>query len=524
MLLGLDTQLLDTANSSDKPQDARLEELLTDQWWRLNNLYYIKDKNGRKVLFRLNWAQRDLVAGMHNYNVILKSRQLGFTTFCMIYFLDACLFNSNHATGVVAHTREAAEDLFRNKIRFAYDNLPSWLRAQVRAKSETARMLEFANGSSIAVGTSLRSGTFQKLLISEYGKVSVREPDKAVEIKTGALNTIASGQQIFIESTAEGQSGEYYDIVQRARKLQDDGVELTPMDPKFFFFPWFLEKQYALSDKDAASVSVPEDTRRYFSELEKKHGVVLTAGQKAWYVKKKEEQGEHMLREYPSTPDEAFRGSMEGTFFSREIKKARADGRIAHVPWESSRTVDTFWDLGNDGMSVWFFQHIGLEYRFIDHYRGTNIGGLPVMAQILRDKGYIYGTHYFPWDGGNTSYQTDMATKDIAEKLGIRPVRVVTRTKDKKLSIEKCRPVLNRAKFDSVKCAEGIKSLENYRKKWNSSIGVWTEEPLHDNASHDADAFRTFSDGYDGRNSELIGGSYYGVDAKADTDYDVLGI
>lgn len=514
------------ANSSNEVDErARLEARLTDQWWRLNNLYYIKDKNGRKVLFRLNWAQTELVDGMHNYNVILKSRQLGFTTFCMIYFLDACLFNSHHATGVVAHTREAAEDLFRNKIRFAYDNLPAWLRAQVKAKSETARMLEFANGSTIAVGTSLRSGTFQKLLISEYGKVSVREPEKAVEIKTGALNTIASGQQIFIESTAEGQAGEYYDIVQRARELQASGIELTTMDPKFFFFPWYREKQYALPDNQVGSVSVPDDTRRYFEELEAKFGIKLTAGQKAWYVKKKEEQGEHMLREYPSTPDEAFRGSMEGTFFSREIKKARADGRICYVPYESSRMVDTFWDLGNDGMSVWFFQHIGLEYRFIDHYRGTNIGGLPAMAKILRDKGYIYGTHHFPWDGGNSSIQTDKGTQQIAEELGIRPVKIVPRTKDKKLSIEKCRPVLNRAKFDSVKCADGIKSLESYRKKWNASVGEWTDEPLHDKSSHDADAFRTFSDGYEGRNSELVGGAYNnGVDVFADTDYDVLGI
>ena len=54
--------------------------LLADREWRLNNLYYIKDKQGAKILFKPNWAQQQLLKP-HYLNIILKARQLGVTTF-----------------------------------------------------------------------------------------------------------------------------------------------------------------------------------------------------------------------------------------------------------------------------------------------------------------------------------------------------------------------------------------------------------------------------------------------------------
>ena len=77
-----------------------------NQYWRLNNLYKILDADGNKITLRMNGAQKDFYSNLWYYNVILKARQLGFTTFIMIYFLDSCLFNSNHGAGVIAHTRE----------------------------------------------------------------------------------------------------------------------------------------------------------------------------------------------------------------------------------------------------------------------------------------------------------------------------------------------------------------------------------------------------------------------------------
>lgn len=482
---------------------------LSDRRWRLNTLYKIKTADGSCIPFRMNWAQNKFYNEMHYYNVNLKSRQLGFTTFTMIYFLDACLFNSNHSAGVIAHAREAAEDLFRNKIRFAYDNLPVWMREMVQAKTDSARVLEFDNGSSISVGTSLRSGTFQKLLISEYGKTSVREPEKAKEIKTGALNTVHVGQQIIIESTAEGQAGEFFDICERAKSLI--GQELTPMDPKFFFFAWYDHPDYKLD----VDVSIDEKMRKYFDSLP----VKLTPQQKAWYVKKSAEQGESMFREFPSTPSEAFQGSMEGAIFQNEIIEARNAGRICRVPYEPNRPVHTFWDLGDrDPAAIWFFQHVGMEYRFIDYWEGSQVGGLPTWIKIIKDKPYIYGTHHWPHDGNFTQLSTGKRLKETAEALGLRPIKIVPRTNNKQAAIEKVRPVIRRAYFDGERCGLGVSRIENYRREWDANLGVWSPKPRHDDCSHGNDALITMAEGYDGRINEFIDFSDRAEYAEANYD------
>src|SRR3546814_9331762 len=93
--------------------------------------------------------------------------------------------------------------------------------------------MKFSNGSSIRVGTSLRSGTLQRLHVSEYGKLCAKYPEKAREVKSGAFNTIQAGQSIVVESTAEGNGGHFFEMVQAARRKQDAKTPLTPLDFKF---------------------------------------------------------------------------------------------------------------------------------------------------------------------------------------------------------------------------------------------------------------------------------------------------
>lgn len=508
--------------STDQAQDyRRLKSLLADRNWRLNNLYFIKTESGEKVKFRMNWAQQALFGSMWYFNVILKARQLGFTTFILIYFLDACLFNSNHAAGVIAHTREDAEDLFKNKVKFAYDNLPEWLKKELAATQDTARKMEFSNGSSITVGTSLRSGTYQKLLVSEYGKISARYPEKAQEVKTGALNTVHAGQQIFVESTAEGKQGEFFNLVQLSRKLLSEGRELTPLDPKFHFFPWWRHPGYTLGAQDVANTSITAEMADYFRRIEAQSGMELTPGQKAWYVKKEAVQGDKMRREFPSTPDESFEASLEGAYFTKQMEAVRKAGYINPLPWEPSLPVHTFWDIADnrDYISVWFFQHVGHEYRFIRYLQaaGEDYGWF---KNQMNGFGYVYGQHYWPHDGGNTvqTPQGLMTKKQIANSYGIAPIKIVKRTPDKQASIEKARSILPRCRFCSVNAAEGIALLDAYRKQWDDASGIWRDKPLHDEASHCADAFMTFADGYEGRAHEFI--DHNDRPAFADHQYD----
>src|SRR5574337_180756 len=176
-----------------------IEDCLADPYYRINSLYKIVDKQGRKLTFSLNWAQEQLYRNMWYCNVVLKARQLGISTFICMLFLDRCLFNDNCAAGIIAHTREDATYLFK-RIKFAYDNLPLSIKAHRIATADSARELVFTNGSSIRVGTSMRGSTLQYLHISEFGKICAKYPDKAEEIITGSLNTLAPGQFCFIES------------------------------------------------------------------------------------------------------------------------------------------------------------------------------------------------------------------------------------------------------------------------------------------------------------------------------------
>ena len=80
-----------------------LQTHLEDRYWRINNLYYIRNEQGVKTQFVMNDVQELLYRNMWWKNIIPKSRQHGITTFVAIFFLDRCLFNSNKRAGIIAH-------------------------------------------------------------------------------------------------------------------------------------------------------------------------------------------------------------------------------------------------------------------------------------------------------------------------------------------------------------------------------------------------------------------------------------
>lgn len=484
-------------------EEQILREKLQDREWRLNNLYYIKNKQGKKVLFKMNWAQMRLYENRWYYNVILKARQLGMTTFIMIYFLDACLFNSNHNAGVIAHTEKDAIKLFDEKIQYAYDNLPYWLRKLRPADQANARTMKFSNGSMITVGTSLRSGTFQKLLVSELGKLSAKFPERAKEVKTGALNTVEEGQQIWIESTAEGKTGLFYDICTTAKKLLEAGKQLTKLEPRLHFFSWFDDPGYCLDDEQTALTVITSDMEDYFKDYPH-----LTAGQKAWYANKKKTQGDDMTQEYPGTFDEAFEGSMKGAFYKEEMRTLRRGGRITDVPYDRQYQVHTFWDLGQtrDLMTIWFYQYIENQHLFID-YHESNGQGWDFYANLLKEKGYNYGTHYFPHDGKKRIMGEQVfTTVQIAEQVGINPILVVGRTNSVWGDIQNhCKPLLPMCWFDEKNCAKGLEHLDNYKRKWDKTNSMYLQDHEHNEASHGADGWRTFAMA---RNKGLLASQY----------------
>lgn len=481
----------------DLPKLEISPENLKDKYWRLNNLYYILTEKGDKVKFVMNEVQEKVWNDFWYYNLILKSRQHGMTTFMAIFELDECLFNSGKSVGIITHSLSESVKIFRRMIKFPYDNLDERLRVARPTKKETSSELVFDNDSSIFVGTSMRSGTLQILHVSEFGKICAKYPEKSREIVTGGFNTVHDGGYLTIESTAEGRGGRFYDFSDKSQKAQLAKKQLTKKSFKFHFYPWWKCSFNKLSTEDTKHVVLYQHTLDYFQELKDKHGINLTPEQKAWYVVTEEIQGEDMKREHPSTPEEAFSVIVEGAYYKKQFQKIYNENRICSVPYDSSALVDTYWDIGvNDINAIWFAQNIGREIHLI-HYFEDNNEGIDYYAKVLEDlkqeKGWRYGRHVGPHDLGVREWGNKAKTrKQSASEQGVN-FEVAPQVEAKNDGIQAVRDILKICWFDEVGCKEGIAYLEKYRKEWNEKMGTWKNQPLHDDSSNCADAMQTLA-------------------------------
>jgi hypothetical protein len=286
-----------------------------------------------------------------------------------------------------------------------------------------------------------------------------------------------------------------------AENTQLKGNPLTKLDYKFFFFPWYNTDKYTL-DED---VFIDDEKQTYFKELEDKYGIQLTRQQKNWYIKKEEEQGDKMFREYPTTPEEAFRASVDGAVFGREMRNARKERRISLFPYNPAYPVNTFWDIGRDMTSIWFHQQIGSANVFIDFYQETG-RNIHYFAELLlqnpreRFSSYKYGKHHFPHDGAKRDFtqRENKRITEVAHDLGFTDIVRVDRAKDKETdAIDMGRQALATCYFDENLCKEGITGLELYRYEYNEKLEVYSLKPMHNAASHPADAFMQFAQGYE---------------------------
>lgn len=476
-------------------QIAKSQKLLKDRKWRINNLYFITDKNGKTIKFKMNRAQEALFDGMHYRNIILKSRQLGMTTFMMILMLDASIFRRNTRCAIICHNKDDAARLFDEKVKFAYDRLPDAIKETRPATTDRAGELKFANGSSLTIGTSFRGGTLRYLHVSEFGKICAKYPDKAKEIVTGAFEAVGKEGVITIESTAEGRTGYFFDYCQTAERNFLKQMKLSSLDWKFFFFPWTHDPNYTIDVGEAITKRMEE----YFSNLTKKIGYAFTEGQKRWYQIKEKTLGHDMKREYPTIPEEAFEQSTEGAYYERQFRDLYEKKQICSVPHEPSTSVHTIWDIGvNDQNSIWFVQLCGREWHVINYYENSG-EGLDHYVRVLheyRDKyKYMYGTHIGPHDLSVREWGNDGITRlQSALQKGIK-FEVAPKI-PRVDGIETVRNFLMKCWFDEANCELGLSRLQNYRKEWNDKLGVWKDSPLHDENSNGADAFRYFATAY----------------------------
>ena len=484
--------------------------LLSDPLARLNTFYFIEDERGQEIKFQMNWAQEDFLSSMWYLNIILKARQLGFTTAITLYMLDACLFNKGVKAGIIADTSDKAIEIFGSKIKFAYERLPKWLKNEVYPVKDSAHGYEFSNGSSIQTGTSMRGLTKQYLLVTELGKIAAESPLKADEIRTGSFNTVHAGQFIFVESTAKGREGLFFDLVEEARRDAREGRELTELNFKFHFYPWFLDDRYQLAPDQAARVTITPEDDQYFARIEQEMGCELSRERRAWYVEKRRTQREEMKSEFPSTPDEAFEASGEGRIYRREMAKVREEGRLLErIPIVANVPVHTFWDIGGAGtgpradyMSIWLSQRVSVENRMVGYYQNTGYGiahYVHWLREQAKDRGFVLGKFYLPHDAEQKRLTGGNRGKDVTEMLmecGVPAVDIVVvpRVEDKwQDGIGSVRNIFPTLLFDKTQCADGVACLDNYQREWNEMVGAWRNHPVHNEACHGADALETFA-------------------------------
>lgn len=181
------------------------------------------------------------------------------------------------------------------------------------------------------------------------------------------------------------------------------------------------------------------------------------------------------------------RPAVDGAIYGREIIALNESNRVRDVPYDPSLKVHTFWDLGwNDDTSIILVQKLASEVRVIDHIRGSHQTLADYVAQ-LQARGYLYGTDYLPHDGSSKSVTTGKSAREILEGLG-RSVQIVPRL-DIEQGIQAAKMMFPRCYFDRDKTGALLQSLKKYRRQMNQTTGSFGA-PLHDDASHDADAFR----------------------------------
>ena len=489
------------------------------KFFRLCSLYYIKDAEGKKVRFKPNKAQTEYYIDSHQRDIILKARQLGFTTWKMIFDLDECLFNANHKAGCIAHNDSAAKDIYRNKIRFAYRNIKpkfnQWFldmgkRLPVPINDKDNAYV-FDNGAEIGVSTGFRGGTLQSLHISEFGKICKKYPEKAQEIVTGAFPACSGkGATITIESTAEGKQGYFFDYCQEAKKIHDTDGELTSRAFKFHFFPWWKDPKYVM-DEDCNYSRLDS----YYSELDNKHGIVLSDEQKRWYMSEWMIQGDKMTQEFPSTPEEAFAQAIEGAYYAQQFAKVYKDKRYLVDLFDNDAPINTAWDIGmGDSTAIWFYQVINNEIHIIYYLEnsGEPLGYyIKELEALAKRNKWKYGKHHAPHDIDHRDWSSSGVTRREQARKGVEYGDKKYRLRFEVVpklgiddGIEHARTLLDRCVFFTALggnaskdnggsksgVEHGVNCLESYRKEWNDKLGCWRDRPLHDWSSHGSDAFR----------------------------------
>lgn len=239
--------------------------------WRVENLYSIVDKDGNTVPFQRNNIQRMITKSRKSRKMILKARQFGVSTGCIIELFDWTIFNRNANACILAHEQDSIKKLFRI-VQRAYKFLPDQLKPRVDRGGGSKYELYFPDiNSRIYCDLESRGDTIGRLHVSEAAFMKdsskLKSTLQAVPITTGVVT---------IETTANGMANHFYDMWSDTDSIYEK-----------LFYPWYIFPEYTLPVNGKMILS--DEEILLVKKAKKLFGVTITNGQIAFRRFKKAE-------------------------------------------------------------------------------------------------------------------------------------------------------------------------------------------------------------------------------------------
>lgn len=492
------------------------QEAMLDPLWRLRWLYSITDRHGRRIKFTPTAEQVEVIIALHVRGwrriIIPKARQLGMSTVLCLIGLDLALFNAGFKAALVDKKGDDAAAKMREKVRAAWEALPDELRAQYMHPPgyDLGDRLGFRLRGTTEVpscyeaGITFRGGTCQLLHISEWGWIQANDPARSKEILTGSLPAAEQGI-IVVETTWEGgKGGDLWPFVQES--LATPEAARGPDSWRVLFFGWWTCPGYATSHGFE-----DEDTRRLLDHHARTTGLHFTREQRLWYAEKRRRLRRHVFGEFPTTLEECWHSPVAGAIYGDEMDRLRTAGRVGReFSLLRELPLYTFWDLGmSDSTVLLLVQFAGTEVHVLDHHEAEGQPASYYADHLHRwesEHGRAISRHYLPHDAGRRSLNDATSYQDTLARLGFRNTEVIPASHDVWWGINLLRDLLPRCVFHA-RCLRPwkdstekerlslVQCLEAYRKRPGGGPGgVIHEEPVHDAASHSADAMRMIAE------------------------------
>lgn len=181
--------------------------------------------------------------------------------------------------------------------------------------------------------------------------------------------------------------------------------------------------------------------------------------------------------------------TVDGAIFANEIQVAELDDRITKVNYDPTKPCHVIFDLGwADSTAFWILQFVGMETRLI-RYHEDNQKTISHYLALLQTYGYMYDTLWLPHDAQNKTLASNgKSIEEIVRSAGYK-TRIIERTPIAD-SINAARTIFRNCWFDRENCYDGLQCLRHYRYDVDPETGQFSRQPLHDQYSHGADAFR----------------------------------